>query len=63
MQLEQALQSYQALTSPAIYSFPTRSMNTNITYHVDKALQSKRTCLVERRANGGLGGSDVTNLS
>ena len=39
-QLEQALQSYQALTSITIYSSSTKSMNTHITYHVDKALQS-----------------------
>ena len=43
-QLEQALQSYQVLTSPTIYSSPTRSMNTP---------------LVDRGANGGLAGSDM----
>ena len=51
-QLEQVLQSYQALTSPTIYSSPTRSMNTHITHHVDKALQSKRSSLEDRGANG-----------
>ena len=62
-QLEQALQSYQALTSPAIYSSPPRSMNTHITCHVDKVLQSKHASLLDRGANGGLTGSDMTSLS
>ena len=39
-------------------------MNTHIiTYHADKALQSKHASLVNRGANGGLAGSDVTILS
>ena len=36
-QMEQALQTYQALTSQTNYSTPNRSINTRITYHVDLA--------------------------
>ena len=38
-------------------------MNTHITYHVAKALQSKHSSLADRGANGGLAGSDVRILS
>ena len=38
-------------------------MNTHITYHVDKALQSKHASLIDRRTNGSLAGSDVRILS
>ena len=38
-------------------------MNTHLTSHVDEALQSKHASLVDRGANGGLAGSDVTILS
>ena len=38
-------------------------MNTHITYHVDKSLQSKNESLVDRGANGGIAGSDVRILS
>ena len=38
-------------------------MNTHITYHVDKAFQSKHESLVDRGANGCLLGRDVTILS
>ena len=38
-------------------------MNTHVTYHVDKTLQSKHASLVDRRASGSLAGSDVTILS
>ena len=37
-------------------------MNTHITYHVDKFLQSKHESLVDRGANGGLADSDVRIL-
>ena len=32
----------------------------HITYHVDQVLQSKHEFLVDRGANGGLAGSDVS---
>ena len=38
-------------------------MNTQITIHVDKVLQSKHESLVDRGANGSLAGSDVRILS
>ena len=62
-QMEQALQTYQAMTSQTNHSVPNRSINTHITYHVDKVLQSKHASLVDRGANGGLVGSDVRILS
>ena len=64
-QLEQALQTYQALGYGLTnYTFiPNRSMNPHTTYHVDNALHSKHESVVDRGANGSLAGSDVRILS
>ena len=42
---------------------PERSINHKFTYHVAQASQAKHGSLVDRGANGGLAGSDVTILS
>ena len=42
---------------------PERSINHQLTYHVAQASQDKHWSLVNRRANGGLAGSDVKILS
>ena len=62
-QMEQALQTYQSLTSHTAHSAPNRAINTHITCHDDKALQSTHESLVDRGASGGIAGSDVRILS
>ena len=62
-QLEQALQSYLALTSQTSHSAPNRSINTRIAHHLDQALQSRHKSLADRGYYGGIAGSDVETLS
>ena len=62
--LDQVLQTYQAYQqSQSETETPPRQMNAHITYHVAQAKQVKHGSLVDRRANGGLAGSDVRVLS
>ena len=42
---------------------PERSINHHFTYHIAQASQAKHGSLVDRGANGGLAGSDVSILS
>ena len=42
---------------------PERSIKHHFTYHIAQASQAKHGLLVDRGANGGLAGSDVTILS
>ena len=59
-QLDQVLQTYQAYQqTQSETETPHRQMNAHITYHVAQANQAKHGSLVDRRANGGLAGSDV----
>ena len=44
-------------------SVTERSINHHFTYHIAQASQAKHGSLVDRRANGGLAGSDVRILS
>ena len=46
--------SYQALTSQTTHSAPNSSMNTQVTYYLDKSLQSKHASLVDRGAMAAL---------
>ena len=63
-QLDQVLQTYQAYhESQSETEMPHRQMNAHITYHVAQAKQAKHGSLVDRGANGGLAGSDVSVLS
>ena len=63
-QLDQVLQTYQAYHElQSETETPHRQMNADITYHVAQAKQTKHGSLVDRRANGGLAGSDVRVLS
>ena len=63
-QLDQVLQTYQAYQqSQSETETPPRQMNAHITYHVAQAKQPKHGSLVDRGANGGLAGSDVSTLS
>ena len=63
-QLDQALQTYRAYQqSQSETETPPRQMNAHITYHVAQAQKAKHGSLVDRRANGGLAGSDVRILS
>ena len=41
---------------------PERTINHHFTYHVAQASQDKHGSLVDRGANGGLGGSDPENV-
>ena len=64
--LDQALQAYQAYQVPCPQDstmIPERTINHHFTYHVAQASQAKHGSLVDRGANGGLAGSDVTILS
>ena len=64
--LDQALQAYQAYQVPSPQDStmtPERSINHHFTYHVAQGSQAKHGSLVDRGANGGLSGSDVTILS
>ena len=64
--LDQALQAYQAyqvLCPEDSTMVSERSINHHFTYHVAQASQAKHGSLVDRRANGGLAGSDVRILS
>ena len=63
-QLDQVLQTYQAYQkSQSETETPPRQMNAHITYHVSQAKQPKHSSLDDKRANGGLAGSDVRILS
>ena len=63
-QLDQVLQTYQAYQqTQSETETPHRQMNAHITYPVDQANQEKHGSLVDRRANGGLAGSDVRVFS
>ena len=64
--LDQALQAYQAYQVPYPQDStmtPERSIHHHFTYHIAQASQAKHGSLVDRRANGGLAGSDVRILS
>ena len=64
--LDQALPAYQAYQLPYHQDStmtPERSVNHHFTYHIAQASQAKHGSLVDRRANGGLAGSDVRILS
>ena len=64
--LDQALQAYQAYQVPCPQDStmtPGRSINHHFTYHVAQASRAKHGSLVDRGANGGLAGSDVSILS
>ena len=64
--LDQALQAYQAYQVPCPHDstmVPEWSINHHFTYHVAQASQAKHGSLVDRGANGGLAGSDVSILS
>ena len=64
--LDQALQAYQAYQVPCPQDStitPERSINNHFTCHIAQASQAKHGSLVDRGANGGLGGSDVRILS
>ena len=67
--LDQALQAYQAYQAYQVpcpqdsTMVPERSINHHFTYHTAQASQAKHGSLVDRRVNGGLGGSDVRILS
>ena len=63
--LDHALLAYQAYQAPCSKdSTPTSERNiTHNTYHVAEASQAQHGSLVDRGANGGLVGSDVTILS
>ena len=59
-QLDQVLQTYQTYTES---QSPTRQVNARITYHVAQANQAMHQSFDDRRANGGLAGSDVRVLN
>ena len=64
--LDQALQAYQAYQVPCPQDstkIPERTINHHCTYHVAQASKAKHGSFVDRGANGGLAGSDVTILS
>ena len=64
--MNHALQAYNIMTSPFSDATPQRSINsvhTHLLYHVAQAKQAQHGSLVDRRANGGLAGSDVRILS
>ena len=64
--LDQALQAYQVyqVSFPQdSTNTPERSINHYFTYHIAQASQAKHGSQVDRRANGGLAGSDVRILS
>ena len=64
--LDQALQAYQAYQVPCPQDStmtPKRSINQHLAYHIAQTPQAKHGSLVDRGANGGLPGSDVSILS
>ena len=64
--LTQALHAYQAYQVPCPQDStitPERSIKHHFTYHIAQPSQAKHGSLVDRRANGGLAGSDVRILS
>ena len=64
--LDQVLQSYQDYQVPCPQDSvenPEKTINHHYTYHVAQPSQAKHGSLVDRRANGGLAGSDVRILS
>ena len=61
-QLDQVLQTYQAYQeSQSDNEKPHTQINAHITYHVAQVQHAKHGSLVDRGANGGLAGSDVTS--
>ena len=61
-----ALQAYNVMTSLFSGATPLWSINsvhTHLFYHVAQAKQTQHGSLVDRRANGGLAGSDLRILS
>ena len=66
MDLDQALQAYQAYWVPCPQDsteIPDRTINHHYTYHVDQAVKAKHGSLVDRRANGIHAGSYMRILS
>ena len=64
--MNNALQAYNVMTSPTSDVTPHRSINLvhiHLFYHVAQAKQAQHGPLVDRGANGGLAGSDVSVLS
>ena len=64
--MNNALQAYNVMTSPTPGDTPQQfinSVHTHLFYHVAQAKQAQHGSLVDRGANGGLGGSDVRILS
>ena len=64
--MNNAIQAYNAMTSPTSDVTPQRSINSvhiHLFYHIAQAKQPQHGSLVDRGANGGLAGSDVRVLS
>ena len=64
--MNNALQAYNVMTSPASDVTPQRSINSvhiHLFYHIAPAKQAQHGSLIDRGANGGLAGSDVRVLS
>ena len=63
--MNNALQDYNVMESPPddTPQWSINSTHTHIFYHVAQAKQAQHGSLVDRGANGGLGGSDVRILS
>ena len=64
--MNNALQAYNVMTSPTSDVTAHRSINLvhiHLFYHVAQAKQAQNGSLVDRGANGGLAGSDVSVLS
>ena len=64
--MNNALQAYNVMTSPASDVIPQWSINSvyiHLFYHIAQTKQAHHGSLVDRGANGGLAGSDVRVLS
>ena len=63
--LDHGLQAYQAYQVPCPQDstpIPERIINHHYTYYVAEASQAKHGSLVDRGANGGLAGSDMSSF-
>ena len=64
--MNNALQAYNAMTSPTSDDTPQWSINSvyiHLFYHVAQVKQAQHGSLVDRGADGGIAGSDVRVLS